>query len=258
MKLFTRPLNLSLLICCFSMTLFTGCEETSTSNNSNSADSTSAKAKEPAPHEEVSITKSGIDVSNYQPDINWEEVKGAGVEFVFIKATEGEADSENELFTTQWEGAKAAGITRGAYHYFLARDKGIDQANYFISKVDLEPGDLAPVVDIEVLDGQTIVDLEKELKVFMEAIEAHYGIKPILYSYPSFLDTDIEHGFGQYPLWLASYTTEAPSVPKQWSKYLIWQYTGEGDVAGITGNVDQDRFKGRESEWESLIVSQKQ
>ena len=95
----------------------------------------------------------GIDVSKYQEIISWESVKEMKVRnvqlgFVFIKATEGIVNTDPQ-FKRNWKKSKQAGMIRGAYHFFLATKDGREQAENFISMVDLEEGDLPPVVDIE-------------------------------------------------------------------------------------------------------------
>src|SRR4026207_1273253 len=95
----------------------------------------------------------GIDVSKYQQTISWDAVKEMKVKdiqlgFVFIKATEGIIKTDPQ-FRRNWKKSKQAGMIRGAYHFFLATKDGREQAENFISSVDLEEGDLPPVVDIE-------------------------------------------------------------------------------------------------------------
>ena len=95
----------------------------------------------------------GIDVSRYQRLIDWPSVKAMMVDdirisFAFIKATEGNVN-EDRYFSRNWKNAKAADVTRGAYHFFIATKNGKTQAENFISTVDLEPGDLPPVLDVE-------------------------------------------------------------------------------------------------------------
>src|SRR6516225_7625957 len=95
----------------------------------------------------------GIDVSRYQEYINWDTVRAVNVDnvqinFAYVKATEGLEDKD-EFFDRNWKRMKGAGLTRGAYHFFLATKSGKDQAWNFIHTVKLESGDLPPVLDIE-------------------------------------------------------------------------------------------------------------
>ena len=123
----------------------------------------------------------GIDVSKYQQTISWDAVKEMKVKnvqlgFVFIKATEGIVNTDPQ-FKRNWKKSKQAGMIRGAYHFFLATKDGREQAENFISMVDLEEGDLPPVVDIEQTYGVNTAILKKELKEWLDVIEYYYGGK---------------------------------------------------------------------------------
>src|SRR5258705_6748289 len=114
----------------------------------------------------------GIDVSKYQQLIAWDEVKAMQVKkiklvFVFIKATEGIGNTDPQ-FKRNWKRSKDAGMIHGAYHFFLATKDGREQAENFISMVDLEEGDLQPVVDIEQTYGVNPAILKKELNEWLE------------------------------------------------------------------------------------------
>src|SRR5689334_1580650 len=87
----------------------------------------------------------GIDVSHYQGVIDWNQVAEAGTAFVFIKATEGTSYVDPQ-FQDNWSGAKAAGLLRGAYHFFQPGEDPQQQAEYFLSVVQTVPGDLPPVL----------------------------------------------------------------------------------------------------------------
>ena len=86
----------------------------------------------------------GLDVSHYQGNVNWAEVKQAGMSFAYAKATEGASSVDSE-FKTNWQNLKAAGLLRGAYHFFDAGVDGTSQASHFLQNVQLEAGDLPPV-----------------------------------------------------------------------------------------------------------------
>ena len=132
----------------------------------------------------------GIDVSRYQQNISWEsvikmKVKNVQLGFVFLKATEGIVNTDPQ-FKRNWKKSKQAGMIRGAYHFFLATKDGREQAQNFISMVDLEEGDLPPVVDVEQTYGVNSAILKKELKEWLDVIENYYNIKPIIYTSVSF------------------------------------------------------------------------
>src|ERR1043165_8642261 len=125
----------------------------------------------------------GIDVSRYQHVIAWEEVSAMQVKeirigFAFIKATEGIGNTDPE-FRRNWRRSKEHGLVRGAYHFFIASKDGKMQAENFIDRVELETGDLPPVLDVEQLNGATTQQLKKEVKEWLAVVEQYYKVKPI-------------------------------------------------------------------------------
>ena len=198
----------------------------------------------------------GIDVSKYQDMIAWEEVKAMKVKniqlgFSFIKATEGIGNTDPQ-FGRNWKKAKANEITRGAYHFFIASKDGKMQAENFINKVDLEPGDLPPVLDVEQLNGSTAAELKKEAKKWLEVVENYYHVKPIIYTNVDFYNRNLGSEFDQYLLWVAHYyQTEQPRINRSW---LFWQHSQEGRVNGITSPVDFNVFNGDSLEFKNLLL----
>jgi len=133
----------------------------------------------------------GIDVSNHQGEIDWPRVADAGVAFAYIKATEG-GDFRDKRFAVNWQGAKSAGIARGAYHFFTACRSGAEQAQNFIATVPHEQGALPPVIDAEHMgpcrEGTQLKDLAAEIEIFMDAVERYYGRRPLVYTTAEFED----------------------------------------------------------------------
>ena len=134
----------------------------------------------------------GIDVSHYQGDIDWEILRNQGtiddcpIRFVMIKATEG-ATKVDENFEDNFYQAREYGFTRGAYHFYSTRSSAADQARFFIRNVKLENGDLPPVLDVEHKPkGQTTEAFKKSVLEWLQIVEKHYGVKPILYTYYKF------------------------------------------------------------------------
>jgi lysozyme len=198
----------------------------------------------------------GIDVSKYQSAIVWEEVKNMKVRdiqlgFAFIKATEGIGNTD-PYFKRNWKKSKEAGIYRGAYHFFIASKDGRMQAENFIDKVVLEPGDLPPVLDVEQLNGTSQVQLRAEVKKWLDIAENHYGVKPIIYTNVDFYNRNLGNGFDSYPLWVAHYyQPEQPRISRGW---IFWQHSDEGRVNGIAHSVDFNVFKGDSAEFKSLLI----
>ena len=177
----------------------------------------------------------GIDVSKYQSIIAWEEVKAMQVSnihlaFAFIKATEG-IDNTDPLFHRNWRKAKANSITRGAYHFFIASKDGKMQAENFIKRVDLDAGDLPPVLDVEQRNGCSIEQIKKEVRKWLETVENYYGVVPIIYTNVDFYNSCLGTEFDKYPLWVAHYyQQQQPSIKRDW---LFWQHNDQGNVNGI-------------------------
>jgi lysozyme len=199
----------------------------------------------------------GIDVSKYQQNISWESVKEMKVKnvqlgFVFIKATEGIVNTDPQ-FKRNWKRSKQAGMIRGAYHFFLATKDGREQAENFISMVDLEEGDLPPVVDIEQTYGVNPAILKKELKECLEVIEYYYKAKPIIYTGVDFYSRYLGREFNSYPLWAAHYYQyDTPRIDRNWN---FWQHSEEGRVNGILSKVDFNVFNGDSLQFRSILMA---
>lgn len=198
----------------------------------------------------------GIDVSKYQSTIAWEEVKAMKVKniqlgFAFIKATEGIGNTDPR-FGRNWRRSKDAGICRGAYHFFIASKDGRMQAENFIRRVELEPGDLPPVLDIEQLNGTTPAQLKKEAKRWLETVEAYYNVRPIIYTNVDFYKRNLGSEFDNYPLWVAHYyQPHQPRISRGW---VFWQHSDEGRVNGIVAKVDFNVFNGDSLVFKQLLV----
>jgi lysozyme len=198
----------------------------------------------------------GIDVSKYQHTIAWEEVQRMKVKniqlgFTFIKATEGIGNID-EHFRRNWKRAREAGMIRGAYHFFISSKDGKMQAENFIDKVDLEPGDLPPVLDVEQLNGSTAADLKIEVKKWLLTAENHYQTKPIIYTNVEFYNRYLGHEFDAYPLWVAHYyQAREPRIKRGW---VFWQHSDEGRVNGITSQVDFNVFHGDSIEFRNFLL----
>lgn len=199
----------------------------------------------------------GIDVSKYQHVIDWTSVKAMTVDnvrisFAFIKATEGNIN-EDRYFGRNWKKAKQAKLTRGAYHFFIATKSGKTQAENFISNVELEPGDLPPVLDVEQAYGVPAVKLRQRVKEWLETVEHFYGVKPIIYTNVDFYKQYLDNDFNDYPLWVAHYINKGkPRIYRDWH---FWQYSETGRVNGIISKVDFNVFNGDSTEFRKLLVN---
>lgn len=198
----------------------------------------------------------GIDVSKYQHLISWEGVKKMKVKeiqmgFAFIKATEGTSYTDPQ-FKRNWKKSLEAGLVRGAYHFFIASRDGKAQAGNFIDKVELDPGDFPPVLDIEQLNGTPVALLKKRAKEWLDIVEEHYGVKPIIYTNVDFYNRNLGEEFDGYPLWVAHYYQ--PQQPRIGRGWILWQHSDRGRVNGIVSPVDFNVFNGDSAEFRQLLI----
>ncbi|HEX4962081.1 MAG TPA: GH25 family lysozyme [Thermoanaerobaculia bacterium] len=184
----------------------------------------------------------GIDVSHDQGSVDWAAVFQAGYVFAFIKATDGETYVDPD-FAQNWSGAAAAGLLRGAYHFFRAEDSPQAQVNLFWQTVGGN-GELPLVVDVEESMGVANATLISNLTQFLAELQQLSGRIPMIYTDPSFWNGLGTSAFGAYPLWVAEYGATQPAVPSGWTNWAFWQHSESGSVSGITGAVDLDVFNG--------------
>ena len=195
----------------------------------------------------------GVDVSSYQGVVDWPVLAAQGVDFAFIKATEGSTLRDGR-FADNWTGAQAAGVRAGAYHFLSYDTPGETQADNFIDLVPVTEGALPPVVDIEFYGDYLEQPPEKEhvrsiLDPLLERLEAHYGVKPILYvTYRSYYLYLAGGGYGEYPIWCSS-PTVFPLVPG-WD---FWQYSHTARLEGYDGSqdrIDLNIFRGSREQFQ--------
>lgn len=185
-----------------------------------------------------------VDVSANNPHpINWASAKAAGVVGAVVKITE-DSDYINDTFAEDWSVLGQLAMVRGAYH-FARPEWGTDphaEAAYFINAVKgyLGTGDFV-CLDIETPVQENMGDLSNWALSWLQTVTAALGFKPMIYSYPDFIKHCLTHpDLSQYPLWLAAYEANRPQGIEQWADEALWQYTWQGQVPGITGNVDED------------------
>ncbi len=190
----------------------------------------------------------GIDISHHQGKIDWQELKDKGVidkfpiRFVMIKATEG-ASQIDENFRENFYQAREHGFTRGAYHFYSVHSSAADQARFFISKVKLENGDLPPVLDVEHKPKkQSDEEFKASVLEWLQIVERHYGVKPIIYTYYKFKTRYLNDPiFDDYPYWIAHYYVDQVEYDGPWK---FWQHTDVGRLPGIKGDVDFNIYNG--------------
>lgn len=198
----------------------------------------------------------GIDVSRYQDHIAWDavrdmEVAGVKIGFAIIKATEG-VELRDPFFRRNWKESNKAGLVRGAYHFFYPGKPVEAQVRNFTKFVKLEAGDLPPVLDVEVNSGLSKKKVRQRVKQWLDGVEKHYGVKPIIYTYVSFYEDYLKGYFDTYTLWVAHYFQPgAPRIGRHWS---FWQHHDAGRVNGIVNKVDLNVFNGDSAAFRSLLL----
>ena len=202
----------------------------------------------------------GVDVSSYQANIDMNKLKEQNIQFIYIKATEGSKAQDN-TFEKNWDNAKKAGLLSGAYHFFSFDSEGKTQAENFINTVDDNmKGRLIPAVDVEYYGDKKEnppkkEDVVRELKVFLNALEKEYGVKPIIYSGAEIYDKYLKGEFDEYKKWISSFYT-----PLSWNykdDWYIWQYLNKGELEGYSGGekyIDLNIFN-KDKKLEDLIVN---
>ncbi|MBK0370736.1 glycoside hydrolase family 25 protein [Flavobacterium sp. SE-1-e] len=187
----------------------------------------------------------GIDVSEFQEKIDWDLVETVEetypIHFVFVRATAG-CDRLDRRFKRNWKAVQDRKLIRGAYHYYRPNENSIQQAAFFIQHVHLEKGDLPPVLDIEKLPKtQSIDSLKVGLHRWLDKVEAHYKVRPIIYSGERYYDDFLKEEFSDYVFWIANYNFYREKMDSDW---LFWQFTEKASVTGIPRLVDVNVYNG--------------
>ena len=187
----------------------------------------------------------GIDVSQEQGRIAWQALPAQGVDFAYIRASEGDSKPDT-AFAANWADAGKAGIRRGAYHVFTLCAPGRNQANAFIRAARPDPESLPPAVTLRFLDDCTarpdLVGFHAEMEAFLDAVEAHFGAQAIL-----MLDEDFDSFYGvsagiDRPLWLSADL----SMPEYGSRpWTIWRANSFFRLDGIDGATNWNVLRGQ-------------
>ncbi|MEZ5996063.1 MAG: GH25 family lysozyme [Hyphomonadaceae bacterium] len=185
----------------------------------------------------------GVDVSWHQGAIDWRALAADNISFAYIKATEG-ADHVDPRFTANWQAAGAAGLYRGAYHFFTLCQPGARQAANFIANVPREAGALPAALDMEHMgpcrEGPTMNDVESEARAFLDQVQAHYGARPVIYTTSEFHNAHLTALRGER-FWIRSIGVRPRFRANDW---IIWQHHNRGHKRGVAGPVDLDAFRG--------------
>ncbi|MFD3654467.1 lysozyme [Streptomyces sp. NPDC058620] len=198
----------------------------------------------------------GIDVSHWQGAINWGSVKAAGIDFAYMKATEGTSFKDSR-FSANYTGSYNAGLIRGAYHFARPdSSNGATQANYFASSGGgwSKDGKTLPgVLDIEhnpsgaMCYGLSTTQMRTWVNDFYNTYKARTTRDVVIYTTASWWNTCTGNWTGmstKSPLWVAHWGTTSPNIPSGFPTWTIWQYSATGRVSGVAGDVDRNKFNG--------------
>ena len=202
----------------------------------------------------------GIDISHYQGEIDWEQLKNAMIEgcpvrFVIIKSTEG-ASRLDDHFRENFNRVRDYGFIRGVYHFWSNKSSAREQAYYFLDKVHLTEGDLPPVLDIEHKPAdKSVDDFQRDVLTWLHIVEDKYHAKPVIYTYYKFKEKYLSAPvFDDYPYWIAHYYVDKVQYQGKWK---FWQHTDAGKLPGIKGYVDFNIYNGSFYDLRKLCIGSK-
>ena len=200
----------------------------------------------------------GVDVSEYQGEIDWEKLSNQNIDFAYIKATEGSSYTD-ERFQYNYQNAITTSLKIGAYHFFSFDSDAISQSENYIKNVPKDMNLLPPVVDIEFYGdkNKNIPDVEKtreQLKKLLERLEEYYQKKPIIYATNTSYNLYIKDNFEEYKIWIRDIFS-TPNL-KDNRKWTLWQYTNRERLEGYNGEekfIDMNVFNGSYEEFVKLV-----
>ena len=199
----------------------------------------------------------GIDVSTHNGNIDFDKGRDDNYQFVFIKASEG-MTYKDDAFERNYRGASEAGLKVGAYHFFRKNRTGQQQAENFLAAIGNKHFDLPLVIDLEDDWGNgATVSRQTAIERVMDMIEIlnGKGYQVMIYTNLDGYNKYYKDLLGDHDLWLCSFTSPdlLPTLP-----HCIQQFSHEGTVNGVNGNVDLNVFRGSSSEWNRYVDSVKQ
>ncbi len=187
----------------------------------------------------IGFSSFGIDVSHHQGKIDWQNLMvdfgfDSIIQFVYLKATEGSDFTDNQYDYNKSE-LKKLGVKCGAYHFYLPNEFPEAQAQHFLKTIQYFPGDLPPVIDVEILPkdrSRFLINLHR----FASIIESELAVKPVIYTSRSIFETQFTKDFLSYSFWVASYYKTIEHIED--ARIIHWQYSDKGKLPGISGHLD--------------------
>lgn len=189
------------------------------------------------------ILYEGIDVSGWQENIDFSQVKNAGIEIVYMKSSEG-SNFVDPYFNQNYTNAKANGLKVGFYHYLTATsvEEAVQEARFFVSTISGKTPDCKLAMDFESFGNLSIPEINQIGLTFVRTVETLSKKEVVIYSDTSNATSVFEGELTNYLLWVAQYEVEEPTPNGKWDTWVGWQYTDLGEIAGINGYVDRDKF----------------
>jgi len=185
----------------------------------------------------------GVDVSQYQGAIDWPRAHAAGVQFAYVRVSDGLA-VRDALFERNWSAAQGAAVVRGAYQFFRPSEDAMAQADLLVDAIGTPAGDLPPVLDVEIAEGVDPHDLALAVHAWSDRVVNRLGVFPIVYTGATFWHDEVGNApGGANPLWIAD-DAACPTVPTAWTGWSFWQSARRATVPGIDMPIDVDQFNG--------------
>ena len=193
----------------------------------------------------------GIDVSRHNGEIDFRKVRESGIDFVFIKASEG-VTFKDSLFHKNIVGAQSHDLKTGAYHFFRFDCEGVDQALNFLDVLGKNTLDLGLVIDVEKAGNPDVPkeDVKRRLGSMVEYLNL-LGHRVMIYTNVDGYYDFIAETLPGCPLWICGF--QQNPINTEW---LFWQYDHHGNVEGIAGDVDLNTFFGSRDEWNKYLSSE--
>ena len=202
----------------------------------------------------------GVDVSRFQTSVDWAKARENGVNFAFIKATEG-GDLVDPMFKDHWRGAGAAGVKRGAYHFYYHCRAPEEQARWFFRHVPRTSGALPPVLDMEWTPTSPTCTIRRDPEVIrrdaavmIQMMAERYGTAPVLYTTVDFFEDNEMWRLQGVDFWLRSVAAH-PSDRYPGQPWTFWQYSATGLVPGMKGKIDLNAFAGSKASWAKWLAN---
>ncbi len=185
----------------------------------------------------------GIDVSGWQGNIDYAKVASSGIQVVYMKVSEG-INFVDPYFEQNYENAKANGLKVGFYHYLTARsnEAAIEQARFFVSTIAGKMPDCKLAMDFESFGNLNTQQINEIGYTFMQTVQNLSGKEVVIYSDTYNARSVFGGALTNYPLWVAQYEVEEPTPNGNWETWAGWQYSDQGEIPGIEGYVDRDKY----------------